>query len=394
MIKRVYAKNYRSLAEIDVKLDKLTVLVGPNGAGKSNFVDVLRFLADAMKKGIEFAIDERQGIKAIRRWAPRRPYDIEIEIEFENRNQTGKYRIEIKSIKPERDKYVTFNIKRERAEVKNGNEMTEFEIVNGRWIKKPKIILPGFIKLKDQDVNREIVWPDPDVTKLMLPFLYPFFNIGAQLTDMNFYNIYPNDIKVPKSEPSTEYPLDSYGRNIASVLRRMQRDRNEWIVDIKESLGRIVPGIIDIEVKQISGFLTLKFWHEYGDHKKHDFDAYQESDGTLRVLGILVSLFQQPPPLLLAIEEPELTVHPGVLAILSDLIKEASEKRSQVIITTHSPDLISQFNATDLRVVEWNYQEGTTIAPVDETQIEVVNKKLFSCGDLLRIEGLRQKNIR
>jgi predicted ATPase len=135
----------------------------------------------------------------------------------------------------------------------------------------------------------------------------------------------------------------------------------------------------------------LKFKHEYEDAKPHDFEASQESDGTLRVLGILVALFQEPPPSLIVIEEPEITVHPGVLGTLADLISEASQKRSQVIITTHSPDLISKFDPKNLRVVEWNYQDGTTIAPVDETQLEIINDKLFTSGDLLRIEGLRTK---
>ncbi|MBM4289902.1 MAG: hypothetical protein FJ135_17480, partial [Deltaproteobacteria bacterium] len=47
MIKRLYAKNYRSLAEVEVNLGRLTVLVGQNGTGKSNFIDVLRFVSDA-----------------------------------------------------------------------------------------------------------------------------------------------------------------------------------------------------------------------------------------------------------------------------------------------------------------------------------------------------------
>jgi len=174
----------------------------------------------------------------------------------------------------------------------------------------------------------------------------------------------------------------------------MKRSKSRWIADIKEALGKVVPGITNIQVKPVGGFLTLKFTHLYEDTKPHDFEASQESDGTLRMLGILVALFQEPPPSFIAIEEPEITVHPGVLGTLSELIKEASEKRSQVLISTHSPDLISRFDANDLRVVDWNCRDGTTIAPVDESQIDVINQRLFSSGDLLRIEGLRQRNNR
>lgn len=384
MIKRVYAKNFRSLAEVDVTLDRLTVLVGQNGSGKSNFVDIFRFVSDAIKKGLQSAIDERHGIKVIRRWAPRRPYDIEIELDFERNIQkgenadivqfNGKYRIEIKSVKSsDPNSFVTYAVKRELCKCTLGEQSSMYEILNGKWVKKPKGI--------------EF---EPDITSLALPIIFipPFFILNQFLRYMNFYNIYPQYIRVP-AEPLAEYPLGEHGKNIASVLRRMQGNKSKWLVDIKDALGKVVPGITDIQVKPVGGFLTLKFLHEYDNTKPHDFEAFQESDGTLRVLGMLVALFQEPPPILIAIEEPEMTVHPGVLGILADLIKEASEKRSQVIITTHSPDLISKFDPINLRIVDWNYHDGTTVGPVDETQLEIINDKLFSSGDLLRIEGLR-----
>jgi len=393
MIKRLYAKNYRSLAEVEVNLGRLTVLVGQNGTGKSNLIDVLRFVSDAMRKGLETAIDDRQGIKSIRRWAPRRPYDIEIEIEIDQQDFSGIYKIEIKSVKSELDISTSFTIKREKCHYEIDKKSIIFEIYNGKWTKKPDLGRGSIIIKRDNredKIDFEDILPVIDTKKLVLPSIAipPFGEIFNYLRNMNFYNIYPNEIREPR-KPSVEYPLDLHGKNIASVLKRIQRDKTERMEDIKECLGKIVPGIVGIKVKRVAGFLTLKFIHKYGDNKEYDFDASQESDGTLRVLGILVALLQEPPPFLLAIEEPELTVHPGVLPILADLIKEAAEKRTQVIITTHSPDLISQFDAKDLRIVEWNYHDGTTIGPVEENQIAIINEKLFSAGDLLRIEGLR-----
>ena len=116
------------------------------------------------------------------------------------------------------------------------------------------------------------------------------------------------------------------------------------------------------------------------------FPIDQESDGTLRVLALLAALYQKAPNHLIAIEEPELSIHPGALAVLSEVIEEAAT-RSQVIITTQSPDLISRFHADQLRVVEMVDGE-THIGPIDEGQRESINKQLFSGGDLLRIEGL------
>ena len=89
---------------------------------------------------------------------------------------------------------------------------------------------------------------------------------------------------------------------------------------------------------------------------------------------------------LIGFEERDLSIHPGALAVLSEVIQEAAT-RSQVLITTQSPDLISRFSADQLRVVERVGTE-TKIGPIDEGQQEAINQQLFSAGDLLRIEGL------
>jgi len=54
LITRIRVQNYRSLGEVDLKLGKLTVLVGPNGSGKSNLVDVLSFVSDSLRRGLDF----------------------------------------------------------------------------------------------------------------------------------------------------------------------------------------------------------------------------------------------------------------------------------------------------------------------------------------------------
>ena len=66
-ITKVWAKNFRSIADASVDLDALTVLVGPNASGKSNVLDILRFVKDALRFDLEVAVSMRQGIESIRR---------------------------------------------------------------------------------------------------------------------------------------------------------------------------------------------------------------------------------------------------------------------------------------------------------------------------------------
>jgi len=97
MITRVQVKNFRSLANVDVRLGPLTVLVGRNGTGKSTFLDVLRFVRDALKMGLGDAILARRGIASLRRWSPRKPYDIEITLQVEKPDFWAEYSFTIGS---------------------------------------------------------------------------------------------------------------------------------------------------------------------------------------------------------------------------------------------------------------------------------------------------------
>jgi len=73
----------RCLVDVGLELDALTVQVSANGAGKSNLVDVLCFLSDSLRLGLDNAILNRLGISVLRSWyAPRTVADIEIGIEI------------------------------------------------------------------------------------------------------------------------------------------------------------------------------------------------------------------------------------------------------------------------------------------------------------------------
>ena len=81
-ITRVILKNYKSIAACDVQLQPLTFLVGRNGSGKSNFLDSLRFVADALNFSLEHAIRDRGGINDVRRRSRGHPNHFSIRLEF------------------------------------------------------------------------------------------------------------------------------------------------------------------------------------------------------------------------------------------------------------------------------------------------------------------------
>ncbi|MEW6212598.1 MAG: AAA family ATPase [Acidobacteriota bacterium] len=387
MITRVQVKNYRSLADVDVRLGPLTVLVGRNGTGKSAFLDVLRFVRDAIQQGLESAINERQGITAIRRWTPRKPCDVEITLTVEGDNFHTTYSFVISS-----GRQGSYRVKRESfvGKDREGN-VEEFETKDGKWI-----IMPPYIK--ETSLSG---FPFVKPAALVLPSVSLFLRNAFLLLEGiegSFYNIIPDKLREPQ-KPSDERRLMDDGSNLASILRRIKESRM-WFPTLLTALGKVSEGVNGLRVSRIGGYLVTELRHE-NIGKKPDannnapwFPLAQESDGTLRMLAMLVALYQSEPPYaqtLLGLEEPENALHPGALAVLSDVFREAA-LRNQIIITTQSPDLISHFTVDELRIVEIA-QGVTKIGPIDETQREIIEEELFSASDLLRIQDLRREPV-
>jgi len=122
------------------------------------------------------------------------------------------------------------------------------------------------------------------------------------------------------------------------------------------------------------------------------FYANSMSDGTLRALGALAAVSQYAEGRrrvgLVGIEEPETALHPAAASALMDALSEAASQ-TQVIVTSHSPDLLDELDLARHRLLVAVSREGTTqIAPVDEASCKAIADHLYSAGDLLRMDQL------
>ena len=373
MINYMWVKNFRSLADVSVNFEPLTVLVGLNGSGKSNLVDALYFVSDALRNGLDTAIVKRHSMSAIRRWSAKgRPYNVEIGLDIETDTLWGEYSFTLGS-----ERRGEYRVKREKCLVgKPGERRTEmwFETNNGKWIKH------------SQEFNIPI-----SRTGLVLPLVAgvePYNEIYDFLTSMSFYNIFPNILGEPQ-RPANPYPLEKHGENLASVLRELKRDKSTFAPNLETALRNVIDGVNSYQVSQVGGYLITRLHHDAPDGNRAPlFELAQESDGTLRMLGILAALYQDPPRTLIALEEPELTIHPGAMSILWEEIQNAAS-RSQILVTTHSPDMLDMCTAEQLRIVE-KLKGITYIGPIEKEQQQIIQERLFAPGQLLQAQGLRR----
>ena len=365
-ISRLRYRNFMSFADESPTLDDLVVLVGPNGAGKSNFVEGLRFLRDALTIGLDSAITKRGGIDLIRRKSPAgRPPDMEIGVDGLADGARFSYRVTIGAV--------------EGGEWLIKGEHCRFA---GHALERDETSL----MMRGPDIDPELHSIDSKV--LMIPLVGPpFRRVASLLRDIGAYSIYPDVLREPRRLLG-QARLEDDAQNLTSVLRGLRERRSPAADRIRDALGDLVPGVSNFRVTNNGGWLAVSLAMQ-SDDREMWFDASQVSDGTLRMLGILTAIHQRPPPSLIAIEEPELSVHPGAAAVLCDELIEASQNM-QVVVTTHSPDIISRMPVSALRVVERS-ADGTRLGKVASDQLAAINDELFSPGDFIRIEGLRRE---
>jgi predicted ATPase len=136
---------------------------------------------------------------------------------------------------------------------------------------------------------------------------------------------------------------------------------------------------------------TLQFIQDVpGAKSPWRFQAQSVSDGTLRALGVLVALFAGTGGTLstVGIEEPESALHPAATRVLLDALRDASERR-QVIVTSHSPDLLDRhdFKLSELRAVR-SINGESVIGELDQAGALALRENLYTPGELLRTDQL------
>ena len=221
----------------------------------------------------------------------------------------------------------------------------------------------------------------------LLAALEPYKPIYDQLIGMGFYNILPSQLKEPQKF-ANPYPLDENGGNFATVLRALKQDSPGVAVELERAIQTVTGDIEGYDVRPVGSYLTARLRHiATNENIAPWFELWQESDGTLRMLGILAALHQHPPRTLIALEEPELAIHPGALALLWEEIVLAS-LHTQIVITTHSPDLLDMCSAQQLRVVE-KVNGVSFIGPVADEQTRIIQKRSGRAGPTAARPGPR-----
>jgi len=345
-LKEVTVKGYKSIKSLEkFSLNNMNVLIGANGAGKSNFIGLFKMLGALAEGDLQLHIKSGGDPDAILHGGRKRTKTMEAEFYFGDNG----YRLALTATQDNRMMFL--------------KEETWF---NGRY--KPHIEPLG-----NAHEEAKLRGMPTKVSEYVLPAikrwrLYHFHDTSAEA-------------KVKQLHSSNQnIKLNSDAGNLAAYIARLKLRSPDAYQRIVETIRLTAPFFDDFVVRDPLPQEVELEWTEQGDPDT-PYRAHVLSDGTLRFICLTVLLLQ-PIHLLpdtIIIDEPELGLHPYAINLLADMLKEVAEKK-QLIVSTQSVELLNNFEAKDVVVVQ--RENGASVFErLDEEDLSEWLEE-FSLGDL------------
>lgn len=350
-ISKLKLYNWKNFHECELDLTKRCFIIGANASGKSNLLDALRFLRDIAKQGggLQSAVEQRGGVTKIRCLAARQRTDISIETELRDIETDELFWIYSLKIKN-----VGGGIMKNQAAVL---EEKVFSQIEGRYI----VHRTESSENEDSDTLKYTHLEQTTANK-------DFRVIRDTFADIEYLNVVPQLVRESGSALLTTEKEDYYGRNFLNRLSKLtERTRKSYLRKINDVLRTVVPQMDELSfVRDEMGVPHIearyKHWRDKGS--KQNETAF--SDGTLRLIGFLFAMLDGNGIILL--EEPEINLNSGVVEQLPEFIARMQRnKKRQVLVTTHSYDMLSNtgIGTSEVAVLETS-SEGTKVSPLSE----------------------------
>jgi predicted ATPase len=342
-IREIHVTGYRSVRSLRLHLSQINVLTGANATGKTNLYNSVFLLAKAAAGGFAQVIAEEGGMPSVL-WAGTRKSRSTGTIRMDGARmtlgiKTDPFCYELvcglpKQSSGEKSSFsLDPEVKEERVwmDAPHGLKVTFFErSPKGAWI------LDNDERLADY--SGELLPTESVLSQLREPHLYPeLSSLRTEMSRWRFYHHFRTDAESPLRHPQVgvRTPVLAHdGRDLAAALQTINEVGQSQ--DLHEAIRQAFPGAsLEIEHDEDNGMFAVLLRMP---GLRRPLRARELSDGTLRYLCLLEALLSPHPPALLALNEPETSLHPDLLEPLAKQLVNAG-KYSQLWIVTHSQKL-------------------------------------------------------
>ncbi len=336
LIDRVYINNYKSIrASGEIPIRALNVLIGPNGVGKSNFISFFKLLNSISQKRLPSFVAENGYADRMLHFGRKKSGELSGGVIFRLPGGNANSRYDF-ILKPDQANGFYF-------EMEKGGFNLHANGRNEKW---------EYLELDSAGEKNSGL---RDHTAARFEYLRKHFD------QLKVFHFHDTSGSAPLRQPAKLRDnafLREDGSNLAAFLYLIQEQHPSSFRLIEYAVRSVASFFerFDLRPDKLNPELIFLTWQA----KESDeyFDAGSFSDGTLRFIAHATLLLQPHPPKTIIIDEPELGLHPHAINKLAALIKSAATK-SQIILSTQSVNLLDQFEAEDIIVVERTDNQST-----------------------------------
>lgn len=322
MIKKIRISNFKSFKESEIELRNLNILIGGNASGKSNFIQIFKFLHNAVKENLQTAIKQEGGIHYVKNINIGFSEDVVIKIDF-------------------------------LSTVGEKSIQTGIKIISEQMIGQSDIS----IRIRGEEI---ITQPNSeyDMTKTEYEINNPYF-LNEIFKDIPIYSFNPKD------RNDVIYVLNNIINN---------EDRKRKFLNFMQYL---LPFIKDIKIDNKSLF----FQFQKNCIKNQYLPVFLLSDGTINMIALIIALYFDEKSLIV-IEEPERNIHPYLIPKVVEMMKEASQHK-QIIVTTYSSEIVKYVDLEDILLM-YRDKEGfsSVCRPCEKEEIKIFLKNGIGIEEL------------
>jgi predicted ATPase len=351
---------FRRLYDVQLNLRPLSVMIGANGTGKTSMLDVLSLLAKSAQGKLSDSISELSGLSSVLTYDRADELRLAISMSVPT-YQPLKYSLKLK---PQAAAYVVSEERLSQQRVSYTGPFLHIDSY-GPDIKYYEVDQKHLLR-----PNWEHKPFETSLSQVPKMFQQPedFRNRLASSTFYHVLNVDPRSrVRLPQPmQPATLPGRD--GEELVSCLYYLRETERDRFDTIEDTLRAAFPRFERLDFPPVAAGTLGLAWRETGTSKP--FYMHQLSEGTLRFLW-LATLLQSPGlTALTLLDEPEVSLHPELLSLLADMLREASS-RTQIVVATHSDRLIRFLDPKEVLVMDSDDNGMTGLKWADELDLAV-----------------------
>jgi len=386
---------FRSLKNVSWKPGDLNVIIGPNGSGKSNLLRFLELMSISAQGRLGKHIQSLGGMKPIVWDGQASSISTQVKTLTDDENlklqqAPATYALELARLGSGSYYRIAQELLADFHEIENGSASAPLKLLertgtNGViFDARQHAIFANENSLKDDETLLSMV-SGPFASNLRVKLFQMEMALWRIYHDVL---VHQNAVIRQAAITRSERLVDPDGQNLISVLHTLYETDREFREDVNAAMLAAFGEDFDELVFLPDADQRIQLCVRWKSLKREQ-SAADLSDGILRFLLLLIVLANPSPPSLIAIDEPEIGLHPSMLSIIAEFAVEAA-MRTQVIFTTHSPQFLDAFRDTKPTTTVAKWENGETTLKVLEGKDLDYWLKGYSLGALYESGKLEQ----